>query len=61
MPKSLTLYTQRFPASHRWLVEQRVDDALREVAAMPEWTGDLQTGECVVVVQLVEQDARRTA
>lgn len=61
MPRSLTLYTARFPASQKWLVEQRVADALREVAAMPEWTGDLRAGECVVVVQLVEQDARRSA
>ena len=61
MPKSLTLYTQRFPASHRWLVEERVADALKEMEALPEWTGDLKVGECVVFVQLVEQEERRTA
>lgn len=61
MPRSLTLYTQRFPAAHRWLVEQRVAEALAEVAQLPEWTGDLKDGECVVLVQLVAAEQRRSA
>ena len=61
MPKTLTLYAQRFPASHRWLVEERVDEALAEIKKLPEWTGDLHDGECIVLVQVVAHNAQRSA
>lgn len=61
MPPSLTLYAQRFPACHRWLVEQKVAEALAEIAQLPEWTADLTDGECVVLVKLSASAVRRTA
>lgn len=47
-----TVYAKRFPASHAWLVEERIDKALAEISQLPDFMGDLRDGECVVIVKL---------
>lgn len=47
-----TIYAKRFPASHEWLVRERIDKALKDLAELPEFMGDLRQGECVVIVKL---------
>ncbi len=47
-----TVYAKRFPASHAWLVEERIDKVLAEIGQLPDFMGDLRDGECVVIVKL---------
>lgn len=51
MPKP-TVYAKRFPASHAWLVEERIEKALAEISLLPDFMGDLRDGECVVIVKM---------
>ena len=46
------VYAKRFPASHAWLIRERIDQVLAELPTLPAFMGDLQEGECVVLVKL---------
>jgi hypothetical protein len=53
------VYAKRFPASHAWLVRERIDKALAEIAELPDFMGDLWDGECVVIVKLSAATAKQ--